>query len=117
MGFVALAGGHDKAHTSVALLCTASQEGARVGGIELLRLFVGTGGEVGAHAFEARGFAVEGKADGIEEGAFAGSCVAGDGKKSCRAERFGGEVYEVFASDGGEVAEGDGFDGHAAKRL
>ena len=117
MGFVALAGGHDKTHTSVALLCTASQEGARVGGIELLRLFVGTGGEVGAHAFEARSFAVEGKADGIEEGAFAGSCVAGDGKKSCRAERFGGEVYEVFASDGGEVAEGDGFDGHAAKRL
>ena len=78
--------------------------GAGVAAHDVVRAFVDAG--------KARGAAVEGEADGVEEGGFARTGRAGDGVEVVGAVGGGGEVDFPGADEGVEVVQADVFDVH-----
>ena len=118
--FVAFAARIDKSDACPSLVGAFSEERTGVLRRKFGQIFCGVFALVlrkSLHVFESWGFAVECQTHCVEECAFAGSRVAGDGKKSGRPERFGGEVDGMCACKRGEVVQGDEFDGHAGVYL
>lgn len=118
-GFIAFAVGGGEHHGATALLLSAAQDVGRARGLYALCFFGGLVEIFLRYAFDvfkARGFVVECQANGVENGAFAGARVAGDGKESGGAQGLLCEVYGLFALDGCEVVENYFFNLHFSFR-
>lgn len=87
----------------------AAEEGCRV-----LRLdfAAGVGDGIAAGLGEPGGVLEEGEAEGVEDGALAGSGGAADGEQAGGRQGFGGEIDAVGSGERGEVAEPDAEDLH-----
>ena len=114
-GLEALPGGIGEDHGAATLLLSAAQDARAVAGLHLLGL-VGDELEVFLRDFfgvlEAGGLVVEREADSVEDGGLARARVARDGEEPGGAQGFAGEIYGLFALDGGEVAKDNLFNFH-----
>ncbi|MNJ31029.1 hypothetical protein D3C77_256490 [compost metagenome] len=91
-------------HLGTAAGVAAAQDAAHVVGLELLLVIRPAHlGHVLAIGDEARHLVIEGEADGVEQGALARACIAGDGKEPGSPQSATGEVDGESPGQAGQV--------------
>ena len=110
-GLVAPAVAGSEGHAAVCFTAPPPQQVAHVVGLDgahlsLHQALLGVGFKA-LHAVEARRAVIERQTDGVEQGRFACTRVASNRKQARRAQRFNGEIDDLFAFERRQVTEYD----------
>ena len=103
-GFVALSAFVGKDHCTASTLAPTAQQVTDIACLQRRRVgSIGRGVNLSASfgSFKAWCFVVEREADGVKNGGFSRTGVAGDGKECCRAQWLRCEINDLLAFNGG----------------